>query len=351
MVTLILSAAFAATNEDANTKNNANATVSLRDQGVGVVAMPRIALGTGGYDNDTAHSAVSTAFAAGFTHVHTAFDYFNLPGVAAAIADDTAPARHSVFLTAMTSPCIHIAGPPVRHVADPDACEQLTLREINETLALLGQSYVDLLLLHGPSEPFGYEGGCSAEINALNVAQWKVGLCVCRSVPLSEGATSRTELRQLHTTCEIQQVALFVAPTTRPAFMRACVCVQAYTTALQSGLARAIGVSNFCPSCLEGLRDPLPAVNQLQWHVGMGPDPEGLMSYCEQHDIIVQAYAPLASGAVVANCSVCDDVARKYEYVSVLHCTHTHTPHCKRKRVVSNDCGRLLALWRSPIQF
>ena len=50
------------------------------------LAMPVIALGTAGYDNATAAAAVKTAFAAGVTHVHAAFDYFNLPGVGRGLA-------------------------------------------------------------------------------------------------------------------------------------------------------------------------------------------------------------------------------------------------------------------------
>ena len=46
---------------------------------------------------------------------------------------------------------------------------------------------VDLMLLHGPSEPFGNEGGCSALACELNRAQWKaysamLGTCYDESV-------------------------------------------------------------------------------------------------------------------------------------------------------------------------
>lgn len=148
-----------------------NPTVTLRDQGKGAVQMPRVALGTGGFDNATAQDAVSKAFSVGFTHVHAAYDYYNLPGVGAGLTSTTAPPRREMFVTAMTSPCIHVASKPFRNVTDPGQCEQLTAREINETLHLLQQPYADLLLLHGPSEPFGYEGGCDAKVNALNAAQ------------------------------------------------------------------------------------------------------------------------------------------------------------------------------------
>ena len=40
----------------------------------------------------------------------------------------------------------------------------------------------------------------------------------------------------------------------------------------------------------------MPAVNQIQFHVGMGPDPEGLVSYCKSKGIQVEAYSPLGDG-------------------------------------------------------
>jgi diketogulonate reductase-like aldo/keto reductase len=67
----------------------------------------------------------------------------------------------------------------------------------------------------------------------------------------------------------------------------------------KSGLARAIGVSNYCPSSFECIlptsRIP-PMVNQVQYHLGMGPDPGGIKTYCEAHGIQLQAYSPLGAG-------------------------------------------------------
>ena len=63
---------------------------------------------------------------------------------------------------------------------------------------------------------------------------------------------------------------------------------------------RAIGVSNFCISCFQCLNKTMkvvPAVNQVKFHVGMGPDPGGLKSYCEEHGIHMQAYSPLGDNA------------------------------------------------------
>jgi diketogulonate reductase-like aldo/keto reductase len=87
-----------------------------------------------------------------------------------------------------------------------------------------------------------------------------------------------------------------------------CKMVQTQYAALEdaynAGKARAIGVSNFCVSCLECLAKTQtvpPAVNQVQFHVGMGSDPQGLLGYCREKGIQLEAYSPLGSGNIVSN--------------------------------------------------
>lgn len=72
----------------------------------------------------------------------------------------------------------------------------------------------------------------------------------------------------------------------------------AMETALSLGLIRAAGVSNYCKSCLEALREAhvKPAVNQVQLHVGMGPDPQGFVSTSRSQGMTLQAWSPLGHG-------------------------------------------------------
>ena len=193
-----------------------------------IVSMPALAAGTAGYQGANATAAVQRALKAGFTHLHTAFDYFNLVPLGLGLRGVP---RSSYFLSSMTSPCIHPAAPPKRNVTDPQGCHDLTITEVQSVLDELKLPTLDLLMLHGPSEAFGHIGGCSPLACALARAQWS-----------------------------------------------------AYETLLTSGKVRAIGVSNFCQSCLACLNGSkfAPAVNQIQVHVGQGsadPGP-GLLSYC-----------------------------------------------------------------------
>jgi diketogulonate reductase-like aldo/keto reductase len=63
-----------------------------------------------------------------------------------------------------------------------------------------------------------------------------------------------------------------------------------------TGKARAIGVSHYCQKQLEDILEiatvPI-AANQEEWHVGMGTDPSGVVSFCKQHGISYQSFSPL----------------------------------------------------------
>lgn len=67
--------------------------------------------------------------------------------------------------------------------------------------------------------------------------------------------------------------------------------------ALAAGQAKSIGVSNYTIRHLEELQNyakVLPAVNQVELHVFL-QQPE-LVKYCADHNIVVEAYSPLAHG-------------------------------------------------------
>jgi diketogulonate reductase-like aldo/keto reductase len=68
----------------------------------------------------------------------------------------------------------------------------------------------------------------------------------------------------------------------------------------KAGKAKAIGVSNYCASsfkCINSTAKVIPAVNQIAYHVGMGPDPQGLKSLGDSLGVVTQAYSPLGDGS------------------------------------------------------
>ncbi|MCI5902368.1 MAG: aldo/keto reductase [Blautia sp.] len=74
----------------------------------------------------------------------------------------------------------------------------------------------------------------------------------------------------------------------------------------ESGRALSIGVSNFDIRHLEELREVsgvTPAVNQIECHPLCYP--RKLIEYCQDREIQVQAYAPLARGAYLDNDIMC----------------------------------------------
>ncbi|KRN28405.1 oxidoreductase [Lactobacillus selangorensis] len=78
------------------------------------------------------------------------------------------------------------------------------------------------------------------------------------------------------------------------------------------GRAKAIGVSNFAVHDLENIRADAsvePMVDQIQYYIGF-TEPK-ITDYCKQHDMLVEAYSPLATGGVLNNDAL-ETMAKKY---------------------------------------
>jgi len=198
------------------------------------VLMPIVAEGTWQYNDSTAKDACEKAPAAGFTHFDTAHDYNNQLGVGQFWAEAVAKSgRSNLFLTTKVPGCV---GVPVR----PGHCYDDTIKMVDDDLRLLNVTFVDLILIHFP--PLG----CFAAVCPEIQGQWK-----------------------------------------------------AFEDIYAQKKARAIGVSNYCQECFECLfknSTVVPAVNQVNYHVGMGPDPIGLVTYLKSKNIVLQAYSPLGDG-------------------------------------------------------
>ncbi|TVP89548.1 aldo/keto reductase [Alkalibacterium sp.] len=78
------------------------------------------------------------------------------------------------------------------------------------------------------------------------------------------------------------------------------------------GKIRAIGVSNFSVSDLQAILDNcdiVPMANQIPFYIGK--DQKDLLEFCEKHDIVVEAYSPLATGQILDS-SELKEIADKY---------------------------------------
>ena len=87
---------------------------------------------------------------------------------------------------------------------------------------------------------------------------------------------------------------------------------RALEEAHSAGKIRSIGVSNFLRSDLENVlaaATVVPHVNQLLVHVGNTPTE--LIDWCAGKDILVQAYSPIAHGAILDNPKI-TAVAQRY---------------------------------------
>ena len=91
---------------------------------------------------------------------------------------------------------------------------------------------------------------------------------------------------------------------------------RALETVYKEGKVKAIGVSNFLQDDLENILNSCevkPMVNQILTHVSNTK--KELITFCKEHDILVEAYSPIAHGAALENEEL-QKMAQKY-HVSV----------------------------------
>lgn len=80
----------------------------------------------------------------------------------------------------------------------------------------------------------------------------------------------------------------------------------------KEGKIKALGVSNFLPHHLENLLancEIKPTVNQIEFHPGYTQ--EATVQYCQEHDIIVQAWSPIGRARML-NETVLIEMAERY---------------------------------------
>jgi len=228
------------------------------------VEMPVMALGT----TSASDASIKAALDAGFRYVDTAYTYGTQRAIShGLLKGGAAKLRRSELFIGTKVPGAGV------HGVRPNFAEADTLARVQDDLRDLSSSYdvgyLDLVLLHWPacarstdtSQTYPFKTVCFKEQNACS------------------GPGDCETIRQ-------QWAAL--------------------ETAYAKNLTRAIGVSNFCPQCfkcLAGSNIP-PMVNQVQFHVGMGGDPQGFLSFHHKSSTVLMAYSPLGCSGPDCSSSV-----------------------------------------------
>jgi len=216
-------------------------TVTLRNG----VEMPLLSAGVYQYNSSEAHASIAAAIKVGFTALDTALDYWNQDGVGAALKEAFAAGlqRDQIFVETKVPGC---ANPAENTTRNPLTCYSDTQKNLERDLESLGLPYVDLVIIHFPPFPSFAVRSCNDFTGSCGMAraQWKA-------------------------------------------------MVEFY----KAGKAKAIGVSNYCPSCFDCLKDTdvFPMVNQVMMHAGMGVDPGNIVSYGKSMGVVTQAYSALGN--------------------------------------------------------
>ena len=87
---------------------------------------------------------------------------------------------------------------------------------------------------------------------------------------------------------------------------------RALEEAYKKGKAKAIGVSNFLIDDLENIMNHCeikPMVNQILCHIGNTPI--DVIKFCQENDIVVESYSPIAHGRALGNKAI-QKMAEKY---------------------------------------
>ena len=95
---------------------------------------------------------------------------------------------------------------------------------------------------------------------------------------------------------------------------------KAFIDLYNSGKVKAIGVSNFRPNNIENLIKAtkfVPHVNQIRYFIGNTQ--KKVVDYCKEHNILVEAYSPLATGEIL-NSPELDNIANKYNKTKAQIC-------------------------------
>src|SRR3989338_6563972 len=217
-------------------KLNLNSKIILNNG----LKMPIIGFGTYKItEGEDIEHAVKSALDVGYRLIDTAKIYRNEEGVGRAIKESGIK-REEIFITTK--------------LWNPDQGYESALRAIDESLAKLGLSYVDLYLVHWPTA----------------------------------SPDNKTSINKREETWKAME--------------------EIY----KSDKAKAIGVSNYTITHLEEMEKYAhipPVVDQVEFHPFLYQ--KDLLEYCKENSIVLQAHSPLASGNI-SRSELITSIAKKY---------------------------------------
>ncbi len=194
-------------------------------------------------DGKTAVDSTMYALRAGYRHIDTAAAYHNEASVGRAVAE-SGIGRGEIFVTSK--------------LWNDERGYEPALKAFDRSLKTLGLDYLDLYLIHWPSNRAG-----GSQVNADT---WR-----------------------------------------------------AFEKLYAEGLVRSIGVSNFLVHHLEPLMKTaavMPMVDQIEFHPGF-QQPE-TVAFCRSHGILVEGWSPLGSGRVLGDPELAAIAARYGKSVAQL---------------------------------
>ncbi len=205
------------------------------------VEIPQVGYGTWQIpDGADTENAVLAALKCGYTHIDTAYAYYNEKGVASAVQKSGIP-REKLFLTTK--------------LWNTEQGYEETLENFELSLQNLQTDYIDLYLMHWP-QTFIFRD----EYPQRMWDTWK-----------------------------------------------------AFEELYRAKKIRAIGLSNFLEHHIDTLMEKgtiYPMVDQLEIHPGYNQS--DIVGYCNEHDIFVESWSPLANGKMLGKGGLLDELAQKY---------------------------------------
>lgn len=193
---------------------------------------------------------------------------------------------------------------------EDDATEKVVVQALRD-----GYRHVDT------AQAYGNEAGVGRGIKASGIARDEIFVTTKLAAEHKDYASAAAAIDGSLKTMGLDTIDMMIIHSPEPwanfrdgdhYFAGNLAAWRALEDAQRAGKLRAIGVSNFEPVDLQNILDHgriRPQVNQVLAHIGNLP--EDVIAFDKEHDILTEAYSPVAHGAMLGNKQVAG-IAAKY---------------------------------------